>query len=243
MFIKNRLGLIESVETMLAQTQRLNQTSNNLANVDTAGYKKDNVTFWEMLYTTSSNQQRVGKALQVATEHQAGPIEQTGNPLDLAINGEGFFKIQTPQGIRYTRAGSFHLNNQGQITTPNGHLLLGAGGPIVVNGAKLTIDPSGRVMVDGEEVNQENAVTFAELSDLEKEGVNLFRAKGPEVQELVAQDVEIKQGFLEGSNVNVVKEMTDMIDLFRAFEAQQRAISSIDDLDDLAISRVGKLTP
>lgn len=243
MFIKNRLGLIESVETMLAQTQRLNQVSNNLANVDTTGYKKDNVTFWEMLYSTSSDQQRVGKALQINTVHEAGPAEETGNPLDLAINGEGFFKIQTPQGVRYTRAGNFHLNNQGQITTADGHLLLGPGGPIVVDGAKLVINPDGTVVVDGEQVNQVTAFSFDSLDDLEKEGANLFRPRTPNVQELVVQDVQIKQGFLEGSNVNVVKEMTDMIDLFRSFEAQQRAISSIDDLDELAITNVGKLTP
>ena len=199
MFIKNRLGLIESVETMLAQTQRLNQVSNNLANVDTAGYKRDNVTFWEMLYTTSSNQQRVGKALQVATDFQAGPIEETGNPLDLAISGEGFFRIQTPQGVRYTRDGNFHLNNQGQLTTTNGHLLLGqGGGPIVIEGNKMVVNPDGAVIVDGEQVSKVAVVTFAELSSLEKEGYNLFRVKSPDIQEQQAQGVEVKQGFLEG---------------------------------------------
>ncbi len=243
MFIKNRLGLIESVETMLAQTQRLNQVSNNLANVDTTGYKKDNVTFWEMLYTTSSNRQRVGKALQVATEFQAGPVEETGNPLDLAINGEGFFKIQTPQGVRYTRDGNFHLNAQGQITTAEGNLLLGQGGPIVVEGNKFVVNPNGAVIVDGEQVNQVSVVTFTELKSLEKEGNNLFRTKSPDVQEQPAEGVEVKQGFLEGSNVNVVKEMTDMIDLFRSFEAQQRAINTINEMDALAVTRVGKLTP
>ena len=243
MFIKNRLGLIESVETMLAQTQRLNQVSNNLANVDTNGYKRDNITFWEMLFTASDNRQRVGKALQVITSHQSGPAEQTNNPLDLAIDGEGFFRIQTPQGVRYTRAGNFHLNNQGQITTANGHLLLGAGGPVVVDGDKLVIDPTGRVLVDDQEVNQLTLATFADFKDLEKEGNNLFRAKGLEVQEQVTQDAAIQQGFLEGSNVDAVTELTEMIDILRAFESQQRAISIVDDLNNQAIRSVGKLTP
>ena len=243
MFIKNRLGLIESVETMLAQTQRLNEVSNNVANVDTSGYKKDNVTFWEMLYTTSNNQQRVGKALRVTTEFQAGPVEETGNPLDLALNGEGFFKIQTPQGVRYTRDGNFHLNSQGQITTADGNLLLGQSGPIVVQGKKFVINPDGNVIMDGEQVNQVSVVTFSDLKSLEKEGNTLFRTKSADIQEQPAQGVEVKQGFLEGSNVNVVKEMTDMMDLFRSFEAQQRTVNTINDMDSLAVSRVGKLTP
>lgn len=243
MFIKNRLGMVESVEAMLAQTQRLNQVTNNLANVDTTGYKKDNVTFWEMLYTASDNRQRVGKALRVISDHQQGTNEMTGNPLDLAINGKGFFKIQTPQGVRYTRGGNFQLNNQGQITTPNGQLLLGQGGPIVVDGTEVVVARDGSVIVDGENVNQLTVVTFTDTNNLEKEGANLFRLKDENVQEEIAQNIDIQQGFLEGSNVTVVTEMAEMIDLHRAYESQQRVIRTIDDIDDQAIRRVGKLTP
>lgn len=243
MFIKNRLGLTESVEAMLAQSQRLNQVTNNLANVDSTGYKKDNLTFWETLYTASDNRQRVGKALHVINDHQQGTNEMTGNPLDLAINGKGFFKVQTPQGVRYTRAGNFQLNTQGQITTSNGHLLLGQGGPIVAEGTEIVIARDGSVIVDGENINQISLVNFTDTSNLEKEGVNLFRIKEENVQEEAPQNVTIQQGFLEGSNVNVVTEMAEMIDLQRAFESQQRVIRTIDDINDLAIRRVGKLTP
>ena len=106
----------------------------------------------------------------------------------------------------------------------------------------MVVNPDGAVIVDGEQVSKVAVVTFAELSSLEKEGYNLFRVKSPDIQEQQAQGVEVKQGFLEGSNVNVVKEMTDMIDLFRAFEAQQRAISTVNDMDGIAVNRVGKLT-
>ena len=99
MYIKNRLGLIESVETLMAQERRMDQVANNLANVDTNGFKKENVTFWEMLFTASDQRQRVGKAMKVITDHAQGTMELTGNPLDLAINGKGFFKVQTPRGI------------------------------------------------------------------------------------------------------------------------------------------------
>lgn len=243
MFIHNSLGMVESVEAMLAQTQRLNQVSNNLANVDTTGFKKDNMTFHEMLYMAQGNRQRVGKALHLINDHQQGVMKMTGNQLDLAISGEGFFKIQTTEGIRYSRAGNFQLNNQGQMITANGHLLLGAGGAITVDGTEITIGRDGNVMVDGENVNQISIVSFADKNDLKKEGSNLFRLKEENVQEQAAVNFEVQQGFLEGSNVSVMTEMAALIELQRAYESQQRVIRIIDDLDNLAISRVGKMTP
>ncbi|HSR35906.1 MAG TPA: flagellar basal-body rod protein FlgF [Desulfurivibrionaceae bacterium] len=241
MFIHNRLGMVESVETLLAQQQRLNQVSNNLANVDTAGYKKESVTFDEMLYNVTKNRQRVGKALNILTNHQQGTVQLTGNPLDIAISGPGFFKIDTPQGPRYTRAGNFELTPDGQLKMPNGGLVVGEGGPIVVEGSEVVIDRAGRVQVDGQVVNQLSIVTFADLRDLEKVGENLFRAKRETAQEQPAPDAEIKQGFIEKANVNTVEEMTELIDLQRAYEGQQKMIRAIDDIDNLAARRVGSL--
>jgi len=241
MFIHNRLGMVESVETLLAQQQRLNQVSNNLANVDTAGYKKESVTFDEMLYNVTRNRQRVGKALNILTSHQQGVTEQTGNALDVALAGPGFFKIDTPQGARYTRAGNFELNADGQLRMPNGGLVIGEGGPIVVDGNEVTIDRTGRVQVDGQVVNQLSIVTFADLRDLEKEGENLFRLKNQTAQEQAVEAPEVKQGFIERANVNTVEEMTELIDLQRAYEGQQKMIHAIDDIDNLAVRRVGSL--
>lgn len=241
MFIHNRLGMVESVETLLAQQQRLSQVTNNLANVDTAGYKKESVTFDEMLYNVSRDRQRVGKALNILTSHQQGVVQQTGNELDLAITGPGFFKIDTPQGPRYTRAGNFELDVDGQLRMPGGGLVVGEGGPIVANGNKVTIDRAGRVEVDGQFVNQLTIVTFADLRDLEKEGGNLFRAKGNAAQEEVVEDPDVKQGFIEKANVNTIEEMGELIDLHRAYEGQQRMIRALDDIDNLAVSRVGRL--
>lgn len=92
MYIQNRLGLVESTETMLAQTRRLNQLTNNLANVDTAGYKKEDITFWEMLHNTDHQRSRVGKAIHDVTDMQPGAFKETGNPLDFAIGGNGFLR-------------------------------------------------------------------------------------------------------------------------------------------------------
>ncbi|MEW6501094.1 MAG: flagellar basal-body rod protein FlgF [Thermodesulfobacteriota bacterium] len=241
MFIHNRLGMVESVETLIAQQQRLNQVSNNLANVDTAGYKKESVTFDEMLYNVTRNRQRVGKALNILTNHGQGVTEQTGNPLDLALSGPGFFRVQTPQGVRYTRAGNFELDADGQLKMPNGAQVIGEGGPVVVEGEEVVIDRAGRVLVDGQVVNQLSIVTFADLRDLAKEGENLFRIKNETTQEQAVEGVEVKQGYLEKANVNTIEEMSELIDLQRAYEGQQKMIRAIDDIDNLAVRRVGSL--
>ncbi len=137
MYVQNRLGLIEGVETMRAQEERMNQIANNLANVDTVGYKRENLTFWEMLHRTESHRLRVGKAIKLLTDFQQGAAEVTGNPLNVLLKGRGFFKVQTPEGIRYTRAGNFALNSTGQLVTQEGYQVLGEGGTIAVEGREL----------------------------------------------------------------------------------------------------------
>ena len=241
-FVKNRLGLIEGTETMLAQEQRMNQISNNLANVDTAGYKKEDITFWEMMFTAADNRQRVGKALKPIVSHTQGGINTTGNPLDLAINGPGFFQVQTPDGIRYSRNGNFTLNSEGQLSTHDGSLVIGDGGPITLTSENVQIGRDGQITADGQVVNQLSLVNFDDLSSLAKDGQTFFRLKEANAQAVPVETPNIQQGHLEGANVSVVSEMTEMIDLQRAYQTQQKVIQTIDDLDSQSISRVGKLT-
>ena len=241
MYISNRLGLIESTESMMAQEQRLNQVSNNLANIDTPGYKREDLTFWEMIFTTNDEQDRVGKGVKLLTNYEEGAASVTGNTLDFAINGNGFFKVQTPEGVRYTRAGSFDLNREGQLITPSGYLVLGEGGPITIQGNDVSLSSDGGLRVDGREAGRLDIVTFSDLAGLEKEGSNLFRLTEGN-QEFAAENFIVKQGVVEMSNVNTVMEMTRMIDLHRAYETQQKLIHTIDEMDNEAISKVGKLT-
>lgn len=240
MYIHNRLGLIEATETMMAQTRRLNQVTNNLANVDTAGYKREDLTFWEMMYQTDNKFERVGKAIHDVTNLQEGSFMQTDNPLDLAIHGNGYFKVQTPNGDRLTRAGQFLVNNEQQLVTQQGYPVLADGGAITINGNDISIAKDGSVSVDGNLAGMIDMVTAANLEDLQKEGGNLFRIREGGAEE-PATDATVSQGFLEKSNVSTMAEMTAMLDLHRAYEAQQKIVSSIDDLDSKAISRVGKL--
>ena len=240
MFIHNRLGLLESVETLLGQEQRLNQVTNNLANVDTPGFKKETVTFDEMLYQVDRSRQRVGKGLHINTVHQQGVVQKTDAPLDLAISGDGFFQVQTPAGIRYTRAGNFQRNNEGLLITANGYPVLGETGPVILNGSKVDVAADGRIFVDGAQTNRLTVVT-ADPQALKKEGENLFRLADGAAEE-ASPNSQILQGHLEKSNVNTVMEMTEMIDLYRAYEGQQKMIRAVDDMDDLAARRVGSLT-
>ena len=225
MFINNRLGLLESVETLINQEQRLNQVSNNLANVDTPGFKKETVTFDEMLYQANRFRQRVGKGLQINTIHQQGVVQKTDAPLDLAISGDGFFQVQTPAGVRYTRAGNFQRNNEGLLVTANGYPVLGETGLVTITGAKVDVAGDGRLYVDGVQVNRLTVVT-ADPKALKKEGENLFRLADGAAEE-ASPNSQILQGHLEKSNVNTVTEMTEMIDLYRAYEGQQKMIRAL----------------
>jgi len=239
MLINNRLGLLESVETLINQEQRLNQVSNNLANVDTPGFKKETVTFDEMLYQANRFRQRVGKGLQINTIHQQGVVQKTDAPLDLAISGDGFFQVQTPAGVRYTRAGNFQRNNEGLLVTANGYPVLGEAGPVTLAGTKVDVASDGRLYVDGVQVNRLSVVT-ADPKALKKEGENLFRLADGAAAE-ASPNSQLLQGHLEKSNVNTVTEMTEMIDLYRSYEGQQKMIRAVDDLDDLAVRKVGSL--
>ena len=242
MYIQNRLGLIEGTETMIAQQQRMNQIANNLANVDTAGYKKEDITFWEMLYSTGGNRNRVGKALKIITNHDEGAMDITNNPLDFAIAGKGFFKVQTPRGIRYTRAGNFHVNGEGQLMTPQGYLVLGGGGPLTIRGTDVSVAADGSITVDNVAAGKIDVVDIDNLDGLEKEGKNMFRLLDGQATETAATGYRIKQGFIESSNVTLVTEMTNMLDLHRAYESQQKIIRTIDEMDSKAVNSVGKLT-
>lgn len=240
MYIQNKLGLIEATETMIAQTRRLDQVANNLANVDTAGYKREDLTFWEMMYQAGTHSERVGKAIHDVTNLDQGSLEQTNNPLDLAVQGNGYFKVETPNGERLTRAGQFLVNDQQVLVNQQGYPVLAGGGPLTIDGNDVSIAKDGSVSVDGRLVGILDVVTAADLGNLQKVGGNLFEIINGGDEEPATQ-ISVHQGYLEKSNVSTMREMTAMIDLQRAYQTQQKIINTIDDMDSKAISRVGKL--
>ncbi|MBB6216359.1 flagellar basal-body rod protein FlgG [Anaerosolibacter carboniphilus] len=178
---------------------------------------------------------------KIETNHEQGQVYETDNKMDLAIKGRGFFQVETPEGVRYTRDGSFKLNTAGELVTDEGYRVLGIEGPIVIEGAELAVSERGNILVDGEYIDQLNMIEIVNLRDLRKDGDNLYRLE--DGMELESQPFrgEILQGFLEGSNVDSVKEMVEMITLFRNYESNQRMIKAYDDTLQKTVNDIGKV--
>lgn len=239
----------------LAQEKRLEVITNNLANVNTAGFKKDHPLFEGIGLPPGPNAGLSGSITpgptfeilhHVFTDFSSGPIRTTGEPLDIAIEGEGFFAVQTPGGVRYTRGGSFTLDAQGQITTHDGFPLLGTGGPITLPPGSIQIDAEGRLSVKGTEVGAQPTEVdtlalyrFPDPSRLKKAGNTLFESAGGGA--VPFPEGRVSQGALEGANVNPVEEMVAMITVMRLYESAQKAIQTADEVASKAANEVGRL--
>ena len=154
-------GMYAAVSGNMVSAQRLEIITNNLANINTVGFKKDRMIFDTMLNSAKNPTQPAGmltdapvlSAYTVDTDYSAGPQKQTGNPLDLALDGSGFFVVNTPQGKAYTRQGNFHLDAGGKVVTADGYEVQGGGGPLTIKGGKVDINEKGEVSVDGQQVS------------------------------------------------------------------------------------------
>ncbi len=175
------------------------------------------------------------------TDFSQGHVQRTENKLDLALGDEGFFKVSTPDGIRYTRDGNFTLNNQGVLINQEGFPVQGNNGEVSINGENIQINKAGDITVDGVAVDTLSVVTFEDLNKLEKQGADLFVYTGDaEVDEQEPELFSVNQGALEGSNVQVVDEMVTMIDHHRMYETFQKMMMTFDEVDGKAITEVGK---
>ena len=225
---------------------RMDALANNLANISTPGFKQDRLVFRVPVEAEKAGDSHTGY-LQgpsspmpsgARTDFSQGGLRQTDNALDLALNGTGFFCIKTPGGTHYTRNGSFSINADGVLATKGGLPVLGKGGEIKINGSDVHVDERGTVSVDGTEVGALKLVTVSQPDSLKKMGNALF-AGGSDEKE--ADGVKIRQGYIETSNVNAVRMMTEMIDLSRGYESYQKMIQSLDDAAKKSISDVGRL--
>jgi len=207
-------GIYKLIDSSLVHEQKFDIVSNNLSNLDTEGFKKDLISFHRTL------------AMQNATaiDFSPGPVRYTGNTLDVALDTPGFFKLQTPRGVRYTRDGSFKLNAEGMLVTSNGDSVLGENGPISINGNDVKIANDGTVVVDGGTVGRMLLVDFEQKGLLKKETSSCYLYQGDEKDAKTAEAVEIQQGYVEESNVNLTEEMIKLIETQRACETAQKAI-------------------
>jgi flagellar basal-body rod protein FlgG len=232
---------------MLADQIRQDVIANNLANATTAGFKGD-VAVGEAFPAMLVNQLQTGADVgtlglgahisQVTTNDKQGALRQTGNTYDLAVAGSGWFSVQSATGTAYTRNGTFTLDARGQLVTSDAQPVLDDGGrPITIGAGKASIAPDGRVSVDGRQIAK-LALTSLDPKRLHKLGDNLYTGT---VQKGVDPG-RVEQGFLEGSNVNSVKEMVDLISTMRSFEASQKAVQAQDETIGKAVNDVGRIS-
>jgi flagellar basal body rod protein FlgG len=212
-------GLTRAAHALRYWERRQEVVSNNLANANTTGFKAERV-FGQLM----------GGALTVAntaTDRSAGALAQTNAPLDLALGGEGFFVVETPAGERLTRGGSFSLDPEGRIADAAGNLLLGEGGPITVPQGELTIDADGVMRVNRAEIGRLRVEMVPAGETLQHEGGTLF-VPGATRQPAEAGARQVKQGYLEDSNVNTIGTLVDLISIQRAYSAVQKAVTTLD---------------
>lgn len=235
----------------LVQQMRLEMLANNVANINTVGYKGEKSVFRvpeetplaEELPSEEGSQPLSPYAPPFSTmvDFSQGAIRQTGNPLDMALEGEGFFTVQTPDGIQYSRQGSFTLNADGMLVTQDGYPVLGEGGEITIEGGNVEIDAAGVVYADGDEVDRLQVTAFADDDSLVKTGNGRFASTDPAMVGNRPENTSVRQGHLESANVNPVQAMTEMIETSRAFEAYQKVIQSADEATEKSINHVGKV--
>jgi flagellar basal-body rod protein FlgF len=225
-------ALLIGLSRQTALERQIDVIANNIANVNTTGYKNDNTLFETYLNTPAHEDNFVGGDRRVSfvqdrgtyRDMTQGAVEGTGNPLDIAIDGKAFLTVQTAGGERYTRDGSLHINNQGQLVTSNGNPVLGASGPIVFqptdHDINITADGAITVVEGGNRTDSLRGnlrlVTFTDVQKMLKQGSNLYAAgEGGAPQ----QDTKstVRQGFIEKSNVNSVSEMSRMMEVSRAY--------------------------
>jgi flagellar basal-body rod protein FlgG len=250
---------------MMAQQLRTEVISNNLANVNTTGFKRSRAHFEDLLYQTVQGAATVAApdaattpAIQIGRGtrlsavqrlHAQGPIEQTNRPLDLAIEGEGFFQVETPAGgIAYTRDGSFTISDQGKIVTQGGYTVV-PGIDVPPESSNLTISRTGIVTVeragstDSIELGRIEMARFINPSGLLATGENLYTATPASGEPMIGfpQDEgfgRVVQNALEGSNVEIVQEMVDMITSMRAYEINSKAIKNSEQMGEIATAMV-----
>jgi flagellar basal-body rod protein FlgF len=225
---------------MSAKVTRQEFLADNLANVTTPGFKTQRA-FLSVLKTKIGRAGAAADSEQVVssyTDFSQGPIEPTHSKLDLAIDGDGFFVIDTPEGEKYTRCGNFTLTAEGFLATQAGHPVMGSGGPIPIIGQEVTVTPEGTVMVDNEEIGALRIVTFPNPQDLVRNG-NKYAAVAGMAREADMNQTRIIQGGLERSNVSPIDEMVEMITIQRGFEADQKSINLQDQSTKQLIERAG----
>ena len=265
----------------IAQQRNVETIANNVANANTPGFKKEQVVFKEYLtalekgdaaidlpqkefkpedfYRSNNAEDSFVKVDGAYTLHEQGQLVPTGNAFDNALSGQGFFEVLTPNGVRYTRKGSFSINNEGKLVTDQGYLVLSKDAPpslgadgkfalstppetraILVGKNKFSINLDGDVFSGDNKISNLSLAEFNDIHALKKEGNSLFI--NPDQKNIKVGEIKtsVHQGFVEQSNVNAVAEMSSLINANRNFETIQRVIKTYDTMSGKAVNEISK---
>jgi len=251
---------------MIQNQKQHDSISNNLANVSTTGFKQDvSVTrsfasileenqnvprvrkdLYDEIYHTDLRYDQTNILQEVKTHHGQGDLKVTGNDLDVALTGKGFFSVQTENGVRLSRSGRFMLNSNNELVTPKGDRVLGVGGdegngaPIVVNGKNIAFLEDGTVQADGINVGTLKIDTVADFDQLVKSGHNHFEYLGDQQEVTPVENPQIEQGYLESSNVNAISAMTSIVQNMRHYEIAGRSLKQIETTLNRLVTEVPK---
>jgi len=240
-------GIYTSGSGMLPRVLKQEVFANNMANVNTVGYKKDNV----FLHQLENAKQKAGLVTDldweipmvddVYIDFGQGQLRQTNQPLDIALEGEGFFVVDTPDGERYSRNGAFSLTAEGTLIDGNSNSVMSDAGPITIAGDEISFSNDGGVFVDGAEAGRIRVVNFEQPYNLRKVNDGYFMPEDESVLPEAATDFSIRQGYVEASNVNIIQNMVDMLVSFRAYQSGQKAIQAQDETLDKAVNDLGRV--
>jgi flagellar basal-body rod protein FlgF len=244
-------ALLVGLSRQMALRRELDVIANNIANMNTSGFKQEQVLFEQYLDPTArheyfpGNDRRISFVIDRATvqDFSQGPLNRTEAPLDVALDGQGFFAVQTPNGERYTRGGNFHINAQGQLVNPSGHPVLGQGGPITFepNDTNITIATDGTISTPNGDRGKLRLVRFPNPGQLTKQGDSLWSAPAgvtPQVADVTTRAV---QGALEKSNVQTVLEINRMMEITRAYTNVSNMQQRTDELRRKAIEKLAEV--
>jgi len=238
---------------MMLQRRHMEIITNNVANADTTGYKKEHLvshSFDEVLTRRINDvhvlgQTRIVGPLNLGTQidqlyvdFAGGSIDGTERSTDMALLGDAFFVMQTDAGERYTKNGAFYVDQFGYLVDGEGNFLLGENGPIYVGGLNFLVDEYGGVRVGDEFMDRIRIVSFEDNDTLRKQGSSLYFALG--APQANPNPYRIMQGALENSNVDIGREMVDMLSVFRTYETNQRMLTMIDETVGKAVNEIGR---
>lgn len=238
--------------SMITRMAQMETITNNLANINTKGFKKDKLFVHGLIEKIKALQKKDELSrphvpyTAAVSDFTQGELVDTNRPFDVAITGEGFFVVEIPDGEAYTRDGRFALSADGILTTLDGKIVLGEGGPIEIDieqnsASQILINEEGEILIDGKLSDKLQIITLDNPRKLIKMGSNLFQLADNSESPRPADNVSVKQGFLEESNVNPVSEMVAMIHILHAYRTSEKVIKTHDSILGKAVNNIGRV--